>query len=619
MGNQKHSKRSILFIVIMFTLANTTVANDSSLIKLKSKAYFFLKNDKLDSARIYFNKIIIKYPDNPKVVALSYNNIGVIDFKEGFNVRALRYLEKALQVYKSYGNDSLTAKTLYNNGTIYKQLGQYEKANKLLLEATDIFERKQMLIDLSKAYNVIANLNKRTNDFKNALVYHNKSIAVAKSFIDSSLFISYVNNRGTTFLEMEFFDEASYDFQTALKYKLSHKKRKSSAYTYFNLGKTDFLKNNLHFSEQYFKNALQLYREFNIESEMAYTLNYLGYINSKQSNLNAAAEQFFEAENIAIRLEEQDILLENYKFQTEFYEKRRNLEKALNYSKKYNSIYQNILNLEKIETIKELQIKYEVEKKEQENVLLTNQKKMDNFIIEEQNNSISYLKVLILISLLVLLPGSYLTFRIYKVSKREAKLAEKEKQFNLEQHHRIKNHLQTLSSLLSIQINSIQNNVAKEVIRESKNRIDVIKLLHKSFYEEENEINPLVKLDVFLRDIIENLQFIFDMEAVHLELDLVPMLVKPDKTMTLGIIFNEIITNAFKYGLNVQGNSIINVNLRHKNNILILSVSDNGRGIQSDSKPSLGTKLIEQLSKQINAEVELNCKNGTHYKITFKA
>jgi two-component sensor histidine kinase len=295
------------------------------------------------------------------------------------------------------------------------------------------------------------------------------------------------------------------------------------------------------------------------------------------------------------------------------------------YFRLYDELNQINLNTKKQKAINELQIKYEVKKIEQENQLLAQQAEIDALEITKKNSSIQFLENTNLASLIIIVFALLLVFLFHRLLQRakrqallEKELATKEKRFNTEQHHRIKNHLQLLAGLLSFQQRKLENIAAKEVIQESSNRVKAITTLHQHFYQSDDLSNTVIQLDAYLESLIGNLTLLFKQQAVQIIQELEPVKIDADKALPLGLICNEIITNAFKYGLTNTHQPTLYISLKKEQEKHKLFISDNGSGIQSDTNSSsIGLELINQMVKQMDAELNQGNNSGTSFTLYF--
>jgi two-component sensor histidine kinase len=199
-------------------------------------------------------------------------------------------------------------------------------------------------------------------------------------------------------------------------------------------------------------------------------------------------------------------------------------------------------------------------------------------------------------------------------------LREKE-QLLKEIHHRVKNNMQIISSLLSLQSENSEDEKFNALLRESRNRINSMALVHEMLYQTDD----LSKIE--LKEYIEtlcssvhrsyaspnsNIEFVYDIEKkAHFNID---------KMIPLGLILNEAISNSLKHAFpNKTGK--VTISLQHNKDKYELMVSDNGNGFKNDFHPEkdshLGIQLIYMLTEQLGGKLEVKNAHGVSYHISF--
>ncbi|MEG4502523.1 PAS domain S-box protein [Microcoleus sp. F6_B4] len=203
----------------------------------------------------------------------------------------------------------------------------------------------------------------------------------------------------------------------------------------------------------------------------------------------------------------------------------------------------------------------------------------------------------------------------------KASLAEKEVLFQ-EIHHRVKNNLQVISSLLKLQSRYIQDSRFSEMLKESQNRVRSMALVHEQLYQSKDLSN--IDFAEYIQNLAHNLFQAYEIQAegVILQTNLAPCYLNIDTAVPCGLIINELVTNALKYAFTGQIKGKINIDLNLENNILcVLTVSDSGIGFPQDldyqKSQTLGLRLVGSLVKQIRGKIELLETAGTTFKITF--
>jgi PAS domain S-box-containing protein len=209
-----------------------------------------------------------------------------------------------------------------------------------------------------------------------------------------------------------------------------------------------------------------------------------------------------------------------------------------------------------------------------------------------------------------------------KVIDRKIRDSLKEKEVLLQEvHHRVKNNLQVISSILNLQSSYVNDPKTLEILRESQQRIKSMSFIHETIYRTA-DFSRLEFMD-YIKTIASNLiqsyrtastrvDFIPDMESVGLNLD---------QAIPCGLIINELVSNALKYAFKGRKKGTLSIILREENNEVILAVKDDGVGLPKDfafeKNNSLGIQLVYALVEQIDATMTVNQSNGTEFFMRF--
>ncbi len=192
-----------------------------------------------------------------------------------------------------------------------------------------------------------------------------------------------------------------------------------------------------------------------------------------------------------------------------------------------------------------------------------------------------------------------------------------------EVHHRVKNNLQIINSLINIQSDYINEPKATELFREIRNRIRTISLVHEKLYKSEDYGNINVK--EYINMLVENLIDTYSFEKkVDLKLNLEVQHFNLNTIIPLGLLLNEIISNSFKYAFNDIDSGIIEIELYKSSatDDYTVIIGDNGKGFDDklfdNDTPTLGLELVKILATQLNGSIEKIQKPGTYYLLKFK-
>ena len=191
-----------------------------------------------------------------------------------------------------------------------------------------------------------------------------------------------------------------------------------------------------------------------------------------------------------------------------------------------------------------------------------------------------------------------------------------------ELHHRVKNNMQVISGLLSLQSNRLEEGVARESLEASRTRIEAMALIHKGLYQEKDAAS--VQINDYLVSLNESLanSFGFHKEVIETIVDMQDNIMDIDRAVPVGLIVNELVSNSFKYAFHNTSLPKVIVVLKQTNNKnFVLRVSDNGIGKPEEEikgKGSFGLKLVRILAGQLNADIKIENQEGNHFTLQTK-
>ena len=191
-----------------------------------------------------------------------------------------------------------------------------------------------------------------------------------------------------------------------------------------------------------------------------------------------------------------------------------------------------------------------------------------------------------------------------------------------EVHHRVKNNLQVVSSLLSLQARGIPEEI-REPFTESQGRIKAMALIHQQFYEKQqmDRIEGLSYLKNLCDLLRQSYTGITRKLRIELDSDQEAVFLSMDQALPFGLLINELVTNAIKHAFIGRDQGQIRIFVTRAHGEIHLSLHDDGIGIPADKElgkgSSLGFQLIPDLAKQLDAELQLIRENGARFEITF--
>jgi len=190
-------------------------------------------------------------------------------------------------------------------------------------------------------------------------------------------------------------------------------------------------------------------------------------------------------------------------------------------------------------------------------------------------------------------------------------------------HHRVKNNLQIISGLLDLQKEEIAEEESKAAFNEGQSRVKSIALIHQNLYQNDNLAN--IKFGSFVKEMAVQVGEVFEQldTQLQVDIDMPDLLLDIDTAVPLGLIINELLTNAFKYATSKERQGTVHIRMEEQGNgHYTLVFADDGPGIQQavdfNTAPTLGLRLIRGLAAQLYGEASYHYDRGSVFTITFK-
>ncbi|HTB26539.1 MAG TPA: sensor histidine kinase, partial [Puia sp.] len=303
-------------------------------------------------------------------------------------------------------------------------------------------------------------------------------------------------------------------------------------------------------------------------------------------------------------------------------------ESGLNHFKSYTQLLDSNFRVSSLRQAEELQVKYLTQEKENQIAILNQKENLEQANVKQANlvrnmTIFGIIGVLIIAGLLYrqnILKQKNNNLITHKNEQLEHLLNEKEWLLK-EIHHRVKNNLQIVMSLLNSQSAYLENDAALTAIQDSQHRIHAMSLIHQKLYNTENVSS--INMSSYIHELVSYLRESFDTgQRIRFDMDIEPLEMDVSQAVPVGLILNEAITNSLKYAFPDGRDGEINISLsRTSANHFLLQISDNGIGMPENfinKKPgSLGLSLMTGLSEDLDGNFVIENKNGTTIKISF--
>ncbi len=303
-------------------------------------------------------------------------------------------------------------------------------------------------------------------------------------------------------------------------------------------------------------------------------------------------------------------------------------ETILNGLKYFRTFNDSMFNDNIAKTLNDAKVQFESEKKQ----AAIEQLNQENYLIEENLKSAKKNNVLLASALILLFISGVSLFiligkriKSQKLLEEQNKIIQKslsDKQLLLKEiHHRVKNNLQTVSSLLSLQTAYVQDDNVINALKEGQNRVQSMALIHQNLYQEDDLRE--IKIKSYFEKLIKGLyqSYKVNQDKIKLDLDIDDIMLDIETIIPLGLITNELVSNVFKYAFNPDQHGQLHVSLKSQDAIKLL-VKDDGKGIDSEkvtnNNASFGYQMINAFCKKLGAELIVKNENGTEVIILIE-
>jgi two-component sensor histidine kinase len=585
--------------------------NDAHTLSLIGRVFF--EKGKYDSALYYYRASLREKNtahDLP-MLASSYSGIGTIFNVTGSMDSGAYYYKAALTIYDSL-HDAGNATSMQSNlAILYKNIGFYDKALEYAFNALEYLENQPPDRALASCYNTIALVYTNLGDIGQSIRYHYKALNIRRQIgYDRGIGQSY-NNIGDAYLAVNSYDSALSNLLRALAIKKNIGEQAPA--TLSNLGEVYLKLNQPSLAADYLNAALTIRIEQNDRAGQAMVLNKLAQLGLQQQTLAEVERLLDRSEILARQAGALEQLKRNLELRVEFFERRKDFPKALRYSRQLLVVRDSLLNRDKAQSLQAMQTRYETEKKEEQIDLLQKQKDFQDIALSASGKEIRNLYVFAFLLVVILL----LIFNLYRVSRNSKRRVELLLQ---ELNHRVKNNLQILSSILTLQAEQLTDERAVQAVKSNEGRVNAMALIHQKFMTQDG--NQLVNLEEYIRELVDYLKtsYGFADRPINIRMNISPLNVDPDKAIPIGLMVNELVSNVFKHAFQHEPNPELVITLSDEpGNRLLLAVSDNGSGMseKSSSSSSFGMKMIHMLVRQLNGRVQQKVSAGTEIRIDF--
>ncbi|MFT5822604.1 MAG: two-component sensor histidine kinase/Tfp pilus assembly protein PilF [Crocinitomix sp.] len=571
---------------------------------------------------IYLSKKI----SSKELLADSYNRLALAYDYKGSLDSALKYYNASYNLRREEKDDKGAANVLNNIGACYHYQSVFDSSLVYYMKALTIREKINDEKGLSESYNNVGIILRTQKEYEKAIKYYKKSLRLKeKQGNKKGMLYTYSNLSVVSGMIGE--NEAALEYSKnalLIAYELQDSSEIGGQLT--NIG---VVYNKLDQSDKALENLLKgnvILRAIGDSYTLSQNLNNLGDVYESIEDFENAIIAYEESIELAIQLNRLELKMANLGGLSDTYAEIGEYKLAWESILQYNDLETNVFSQDKSSLIADLETKYQSEKKQNEIIKLSTENQLQELKIESD----SFLKKVYIIIVVIAFLVIMLILLLYRSKRKllnvvgeknsviEKSLGEKETLLK-EIHHRVKNNLQVISSLLSLQSRYIEDENASKAIEDSKNRVKSMALIHQKLYQKDNLKG--VNIKAYIHELVDSLISTYKTEDIEVIVKAESIDLDVDTIIPIGLILNELITNSLKYGASGNAPKLV-VSFFKKDDSLLLIVNDNGKGLPNDydlsKSKSYGMKLIHSLSRKLKAEVSFENDNGLKVMILIK-
>ena len=485
-----------------------------------------------------------------------------------------------------------------------------------------------MLTHLGGALNNIGYVYRNQGDIPKALEYYHKSLKIQEEIGDKSGIATSLNNIGLIYYNQGDLPKALEYYHKSLKIEEEIGNKKGIATSLINIGTIYSGQGDIPKALEYFHKSLKIQEEIGGKSGIALSLNNIGGIELKKGNdsgIAAAKQHFLKALEIAQEIGYPDLISLASSNLSKVYEKQGKGMLALAMHQLHIQMRDSINNEATMKASIQQGAKYEYEKVQavkdaahEKKLAIEKEAKAKQQVITAATGGGLGLLAIFLLFVMNRLKVTRKQKVVIEIQNIELAKKNTEKEYMMKEiHHRVKNNLQVVISLLKFQSAEIDEPKIVSMFENCQNRILSMASVHEQMYKSENLMEIPIDQHLFslVTDLIRDYNIDTEIKTV-MNVEPIDMGIKT--LIPLGLIVNEIVSNSIKHGFINRKNGILTLSLRRIDEIrLELIINDDGIGYHDSNSRGLGIELIEVFTQQLDGSIEKNFKNGTSYKIIF--
>lgn len=584
------------------------------------------------------------------------------------NDRALKEYDKSFLLAQQENNYEIQFKSLYRKGIYYDITGKGDSAMICLRLATSTAASNKKWMDLAKAQNSTGVVEFRAGNYTSSLKHYFDALKWAEKAQDSTLIFKITNNIGHVYFyidperampyykknlafsrvmqdsdavadcylnianvynELNRHDSALFHYKKSLDMNLGEAQLYTRANILQNMGTSEKNLGMLSDAENHLQESMSLFEQFGDKEGVAQSYVNLGSLFVLQKKWSKARAYFIQALQISKELNSKEGQRHSYLGLIDVESSTKNFQKAFEYSQNLSEVKDQLMNNEIAAAVAKMEAVYQNEKKQLQIENLNKETELKQEEIDRKSAEIKLKNFQTaffgIAFIFIFILAGFILFAFIQKQKANRLLNEKnvviqrsleEKELLMKEiHHRAKNNLQVVSGLLSMQSLRISDEKSKDAMLEATNRVKSMALIHEQLYQPGAQTDLDVK--TYLEELCNSLFSSYNLSEnqIKLEKNIQDMKLDVDMMIPIGIIANELMSNALKHAFNDNQKGILSLTFSSNQENITLEVKDNGPGVPADfnyeTARSFGMRLVHSLAKKVNAQISYINLNGT--------
>jgi two-component system, sensor histidine kinase PdtaS len=553
-------KNCFIYIIVLFFSTflnaqqsnfefNDTLEEDSlKMVQYANRSKTIYQNN-LDSALILMNKALaIAKQNNYESSTCDYTkSIGIYYYHYPNYYLAIENLKQAQVGYKKRKDTENEADALLHIGLCHHEIGNFNLALDAYYQSLKLFESTNDSLGIGRSLNNLGTSLEALGENQSAINLYKKALHFKRKSNDIEGVANVYINIGNIYMKANEDDSATYYHKLAVQAASLLKNKRTYVNSLISLAKSNYENNNYQAALNLYEKAKNEFNPYRNDYQLAILNNGIAQVYAAQENYIKAIQYLESNIKLAKRIGAKDLLKNAYLLYAEVNFKYGGNSEAYLSLKEYVLLKDSLFDSERLLTVAEMQEKYKSDKKQKEISDLQYKINIDSIKNEKQTQITRILVITLIVFLTFVIVLIWLLFKNRKKSNVINKsLLEKEVLIK-EVHHRVKNNFQLISSLLNLQTDLIEDEAALRAINDTRSRITSMSLVHKNLYMTENLTS--LNMNDYFSQLTSSILTSFEIKdnSIQVDIDAKDIYFDVDTAVPLGLMVNELFTNAIKY------------------------------------------------------------------------